>query len=174
MVGLFALPKRKRYYLAKLKNHRKKTTDLIPYENNPRHNDEAVEYVKNSIKQFGFKVPIILDKDNVIIAGHTRLKAAKELGLETVPCIMADDLTPEQVKAFRLADNKVSEQSGWDFRKLEEELEAVSFDINMEEFGFVSHNDDQLSDDDFFQESESKEHKPRTVTCPRCGKTFEL
>lgn len=79
--------------------------DLREYENNPRNNDNAVEKVANSIKEFGFKVPIVIDQNNVIIAGHTRLKAAKQLGLEEVPCIIANDLTPEQVKAFRLADN---------------------------------------------------------------------
>lgn len=131
-----------------LKITEKKTSDLIPYENNPRNNDEAVEYVKNSIKQFGFKVPIILDKDNVIIAGHTRLKAAKELGMETVPCIMADDLTPEQVKAFRLADNKVSEFSYWDFSKLDNELNNLSFDFDMNDFGFNTNIENDMKDDD--------------------------
>ena len=81
---------------------------LKEYENNPRHNENAVEAVAESIKQFGFKVPIIIDKDNIIVAGHTRKKAAIKLGLKTVPCIIADDLTPEQVKAFRLADNKTA------------------------------------------------------------------
>lgn len=85
-----------------------RVADLIPYENNPRKNDEAVEAVAASIKEFGFKVPIIVDADNVIIAGHTRLKAAQLLGMETVPVIRADDLTDEQVKAFRLADNKTA------------------------------------------------------------------
>ena len=83
-----------------LKIERLKIGELKPYENNPRHNDEAVQYVANSIREFGFKVPIIIDKDNVIIAGHTRLKAAELLGLEEVPCIRADDLTEEQAKAF--------------------------------------------------------------------------
>lgn len=110
---------------------------MIPYANNPRNNDIAVEPLKNSIKEFGFKVPIIVDKDGEIVAGHTRLKAAKELKLEEVPCIIADDLTPEQVKAFRLADNKVGELAEWDFDLLDlelEELENVNFD--MEGFGF--------------------------------------
>lgn len=87
----------------------KKTSDLIPYANNPRHNDDAVQYVANSIKDFGFKVPIVIDTSGVIVCGHTRLKAAKLLKLDTVPCVVADDLTPEQIQAFRLADNKVSE-----------------------------------------------------------------
>lgn len=79
--------------------------DIREYENNPRFNDEAVDKVINSIKEFGFKVPIIVDKSKTIIAGHTRYKASKKLGLEKVPVIIADDLTEEQVKAFRLADN---------------------------------------------------------------------
>ena len=107
---------------------------IKPYENNPRHNEEAIPYVMNSIKEFGFKVPIILDKNNIIIAGHTRLESAKRLGMKEVPCLYASDLTEEQVKAFRLADNKVSEKSSWNFELLQEELEDL--DLNMEDFGF--------------------------------------
>lgn len=113
-----------------------KLEDLKPYEKNPRKNDEAVQYVAESIKQFGFKVPIIIDKNNTIIAGHTRLKAATQLGLKEVPCIVADDLTPAQIKAFRLADNKVSEKSEWDFELLDEELKDI-IDIDMEDLGFL-------------------------------------
>ena len=109
--------------------------ELTPYENNPRNNDDAVQYVANSIQEFGFKVPIVIDKDNVIVAGHTRLKAAKMLGLDKVPVIVADDLTENQVKAFRLADNKVGELADWDFSKLEEELAEID-DIDMSDFGF--------------------------------------
>lgn len=112
----------------------KNIDDIIPYENNPRHNDEAAEYVSKSIKEFGFKNPIIIDKNNVIVAGHTRLKAAKILGLKNVPCIRADDLTDEQIKAFRLADNKVSELATWDVEKLNIELQEIN--LNMFDFGF--------------------------------------
>lgn len=108
--------------------------DIVPYENNPRNNDAAVDAVANSIKEFGFKVPIIIDKNNVIVAGHTRLKAAQKLGLEEVPVIIADDLTDDQIKAFRLADNKVGELAEWDFTKLEKELEMLDFDMG--DFGF--------------------------------------
>ena len=114
---------------------------IRPYEKNPRINDEAVKYVANSIKEFGFKQPIVVDKNNVIVAGHTRYKAAIELGLEEVPCIMADDLTDEQVKAYRLADNKVAEASKWDFDLLNTELEDI-FDIDMEDFGFNFEDDE--------------------------------
>ena len=113
----------------------KKVEHLKEYINNPRNNEPAVDKVMASIKEFGFKVPIIIDSDNVIVAGHTRLKAAKQLKLETVPCIIADDLTEEQVKAFRLADNKVSEFANWDFEKLETELLDIEFDMTT--FGFA-------------------------------------
>ena len=112
----------------------KKIDELKPYLNNPRFNDDAVEYVANSIKEFGFKVPIIIDKNNEIVAGHTRYKASIELGLEEVPCIVADDLSEEQIKAFRLADNKVSEKAEWNMELLEEELEQLG--LNMGLFGF--------------------------------------
>lgn len=120
----------------------KKIEELVPYEKNPRKNDEAVEYVANSIKEFGFKVPIVIDKDEVIIAGHTRYKASKKLGLKEVPCIVADDLTEEQVKAFRLADNKVSEVAEWDMTLLGEELLGIE-DLDMSDFGFEMFGEDE-------------------------------
>ena len=86
-------------------------TDLVPYEKNPRKNDEAVKYVAESIRQFGFKVPIIVDKDGVIVAGHTRYKAAKKLKFKEVPCIVSDDLSDEQIKAFRYIAGKRSDTS---------------------------------------------------------------
>lgn len=109
--------------------------DLKPYEKNPRHNDDAVQAVAESIREFGFKVPIVIDSDNVIVAGHTRWKASGILGLSEVPCIVADDLTPEQVKAFRLADNKVAELSDWDYELLDGELDGLE-DWDMSKFGF--------------------------------------
>lgn len=108
---------------------------ITPYEKNPRKNKQSVDAVAESIKEFGFKVPIIIDKDGVIVAGHTRLMAAKKLKMTEVPIIRADDLTPEQIKAFRLADNKVGESSEWDFDLLKEELDGI-FDIDMSAFGF--------------------------------------
>lgn len=119
----------------------KKPEDLILYSNNPRLNDKAADAVANSIRDFGFKVPIVIDRNNVIVTGHTRLKASQKLGLETVPCIVADDLTPEQVKAFRLADNKVTEISEWDFEKLEAEL--LELDYDMSQFGFEDFSIDE-------------------------------
>lgn len=113
----------------------KSVEELTPYENNPRKNDGAVDAVAASIREFGFKVPIIIDRDGVIVAGHTRLKAAKKLGMETVPCIIADDLSPKQIQAFRLADNKTAELADWDFDMLSVELSDLD-DIDMSEFGF--------------------------------------
>ena len=98
-------------------------SDIKPYENNPRYNDEAATYVAESIDRFGFKIPIIVDKDYVIIAGHTRYKAAHILGLVTVPCIIADDLDEKQVKAYRIADNRMAELSEWNFDKYNEEVQ---------------------------------------------------
>ena len=92
--------------------------DIKPYENNPRDNDDAVDSVANSIKEFGWQQPIVVDKDMVIIVGHTRYKAAKKLGMDKVPVVVASKLTPEQVKAYRLADNKVGELADWDYIKL--------------------------------------------------------
>lgn len=114
----------------------KKIEDLKPYEKNPRKNDASVPKVMQSIKEFGFKVPLVVDKDGVIVTGHTRYKAAIKLGLKTVPCIIADDLTPEQIKAYRLADNKVSEFSVWDYELLAEELGELDDMFDMEELGF--------------------------------------
>jgi len=113
----------------------KKISEIIPYEKNPRKNDDAVKYVMNSIKEFGFKVPIVIDKNNVIVTGHTRYKAGLKLNLDTVPCILADDLTDEQIKAYRLADNKVGERSKWDIGLLDEELSEI-LNIDMELFDF--------------------------------------
>ncbi len=108
--------------------------ELKPYNRNPRKNDGAVDAVAASIKEFGFKIPIVIDTDGEIIAGHTRFKAAKKLGLKEVPCIIADDLTPDQIKAFRLADNKTAELADWDFELLQLELSDIQLD--MTDFGF--------------------------------------
>lgn len=142
--------------------------ELVPYENNPRKNDEAVSKVAESIREFGFKVPIIVDKDNVIVAGHTRLKAARELGLETVPVIKADDLTEEQVRAFRLVDNKTAEFAEWDLEKLREELNGIEMDLS--EFGLL--REEMQNYDDLFEDAKPKEHE--TIQCPLCGEWFEV
>ena len=144
----------------KLKLVQMKIENLILYENNPRKNDGAVEAAANSINSFGFKVPIIVDKNNVVICSHTRVKASKKLGMTEVPCVIADDLNEEQVKAFRLADNNVSELAEWDLDKLSEELKFIDFD--MKQFGFedleASMERDVLEDD--FDENEELPTNP--------------
>ena len=124
----------------------KKLEEIKIYEKNPRKNDDAVEGVANSIKEFGFKVPIIIDKNNVIVAGHTRYKASQKLGLIEVPCIVADDLTEEQVKAFRLADNKTNEKASWDLDLLGEELKDI-LNLDMTDFGFNEFEITALTED---------------------------
>ena len=100
----------------------KNIKDIKPYEKNPRINDNAVDKVAESIKQFGWKVPIVIDKNNVIVTGHTRYKAAEKLGINEIPCIIANDLTDAQIKAYRIADNKVADFAIWDNKLLLEEL----------------------------------------------------
>lgn len=137
-----------------------KIETLKEYENNPRNNDAAVDAVAESIERFGFKVPIVVDRNNVIVAGHTRLKAAKRLGLETVPCIVADDLTEEQVKAFRLADNKTAELAEWDFEKLETELaDLAALGVEMDGFGFDEFENDppEIEEDEIPEIDEENE-----------------
>lgn len=151
-------------------------SDITPYENNPRNNEEAVEKVANFIKEFGFNQPIVVDKDNVIIVGHTRYLAAQELGLAEAPVIVAGNLSDEQARAYRLADNKTGELAGWDFEKLAFELEQVE-SIDMGEFGFETHDLDSGNIDEFFEDannSSAHEQKPKTVTCPHCGEEFEI
>ena len=130
-------------------------SEVRPYEKNPRKNSEAVKYVKASIEKFGFKQPIVIDSNRVIICGHTRLEAAKSLGMAEVPCIVADDLTDAKVKALRLADNKVAEFSEWEMNLLGEELGELAeiSDIDMGDFGFDD-NLDKIGDE---EENETEE-----------------
>jgi len=143
-----------------------KIEDLKPYKNNPRINDDAVQYVAKSIKEFGFKVPMVIDKNNEIVAGHTRYKASLELGLKEVPCIVADDLTDEQIKAFRLADNKVSEKASWDFDLLDDELKDI-IGIDMEDFGFDNIDIDWDSIEDLTSDN-YEEPTHNMLECPKC------
>ena len=138
-------------------------SEVRPYEKNPRKNADAVKFVKASIEQFGFKVPIIIDSNRVIVCGHTRLLAAKSLGMAEVPCIMADDLTDDQIRAFRLADNKVGEFAEWDIDLLGDELDAIAdaCDIDMGDFGF------DLSDE---EETEVVEDEVPEEVEPVCKK----
>ena len=150
----------------------KKLTEIKPYEKNPRYNDEAVTPVANSIKEFGFKVPIVIDKDGVIVAGHTRYKAAKKLKLEEVPVIVADDLNEEQIKAFRLADNKVGEIATWDDGLLAQELENI-LSLDMTDFGFEIGGIEDIEEEaqeDGFDEPLPEEPKAKVGDIYRLGK----
>lgn len=160
-----------------------KISELKPYENNPRNNESAVDYVANSIKEFGFQVPIVVDKDNVIVAGHTRYKAAQKLGLTEVPVVVAEGLTPKQIKAFRLADNKTAEKAGWDYQKLTEEIADIELDFDLTSLGFGEFeldvlrkgNDfDEEALDDLFTDAPEKEKEPKKIQCPHCGEWFEV
>lgn len=125
----------------------KKIEELKPYENNPRNNENAIDYVANSIKEFGFKVPLVIDKDGVIVTGHTRYQACKKLGINEIPCIIADDLTDTQIKAFRIADNKTNDMAEWNDDLLSVELKEVLDEIDMTDFGFGDFELSMLTED---------------------------
>ena len=135
------------------------TGEVHPYPNNPRNNDDAVEYVANSIREFGWQQPIVVDTDSTIIAGHARLKAAKMLGMETVPVVVADNLTPAQVNAYRLADNKVAEAATWDMEALAVELEGLEVDFDMTMFDF-----DEIGFEPSFDDVEDEQEPDESVT----------
>ena len=146
-------------------------SEIKPYENNPRNNDSAVDAVAASIREFGWQQPIVVDKDGVIIAGHTRYKAARKLGLTEVPVVVAENLTDEQVRAYRLADNKTGELSGWDFSVLEEELDGLA-EIDMQQFGFAGSETEDFNIDNLFAEAAPKEKEAKEIKCPHCGMYF--
>ena len=134
----------------------KKLSEIKPYENNPRNNEDAVQYVANSLKKFGWKQPIVLDKDGVIIAGHTRYLAAKQLGMKTAPCVIADDLSEEDARGYRLADNKTAEMAGWNFQLLDIELAEIET-LDMADFGFDLHDEEYI--DQFFEDGDNTKAK---------------
>ena len=143
------------------------TEKLIPYINNPRINDNAVDVVAASIKEFGFKNPILIDRENVIIAGHTRLKAAKKLGLKEVPTIKVEDLTDEQVKALRLVDNKTGELAEWDWNVLEKELAELEFEFGSEKLESMGFELECIDPDEFgteFALPEGEQGEMRTMS----------
>ena len=145
--------------MAEMKTQMMDIDSIHPYENNPRKNEKAIEAVANSIEKFGFKNPIIVDKNNVIISGHTRRLASIALGLRKVPVIVADDLTDEQVKALRLADNRVAELAVWDEDLLKEEMAKV-LNMDLTDFGFKQDVIDEILADDI---------GIVTHRCPKCG-----
>ena len=139
-------------------------TSVKPYEKNPRFNDDAVDAVARSIKEFGWQQPIVVDRDMVIIVGHTRLKAAERLGLTEVPVIVADNLTPEQVKAYRIADNKTGEIAEWNYELLPfeiKDLQDANFDLSL--LGFDSEELDKILNGDADKQVETGETEPDAV-----------
>lgn len=156
--------------------------ELKPYKNNPRIiGEDAINAVATSIKEFGFKVPMVVDSEFSIVCGHNRYLACKKLNIKEVPCIVADDLTPEQLKMFRLVDNKVSEFAKWDFELLDVELEELNFcedaQFDFEDFGFTQvNNNDDLDVDSFLTDGDDgvEKKKTKSVVCPHCQKEFEI
>lgn len=138
----------------------RKICELKPYPNNPRKNREAVAVVAKSIRRFGFKVPVVVDSSGVIVCGHTRVEAARSLGMDKVPCVEAEGLTEDQIKAFRIADNRTGELAVWDFAALDAELEKLS-GMGLEGFGFKK-SAEPTPIDDVFKE-------PEPEVCPYCG-----
>ena len=141
----------------------KKLSELKPYENNPRINDEAVDDVVESIRQCSYIAPIIIDEDGVILAGHTRYKALQKLGYKECEVVIASDLTEDQKKKYRLYDNKTAEMASWDQKKLSAELCDVDF------CGY-----DFGQPKTVISEDESRDAGPKTLTCPCCGEVFTV
>ena len=161
-----------------MKVEAKSIDEIKPYENNPRDNDDAVDAVANLIKEFGWQQPIVVDNEGVIIAGHTRYKAAKKLGLKHVPVVVADNLTPDQVKAYRLADNKTAELADWDMDLLNDELDQIR-NIDMSDFGFDELDDDQIDTEPKVDNNEELSlddfgDDKFEVVCPKCGFRFNV
>ena len=155
-----------------MKVEAKSIDEIKPYENNPRDNDDAVNAVANSIKEFGWQQPIVVDNEGVIIAGHTRYKAAQKLGLKHVPVVVANNLTPDQVKAYRLADNKTAELADWDMDLLNDELDQIR-DIDMSDFGFDDLDSLELEDADTAKDDNFDEATP-TEPKSKSGQIYQL
>lgn len=159
----------------KIKVVMKPVEELQVYDNNPRDHSETVGVVTQSIKDFGFLVPILIDKNNVIIDGEAQLKAAIENSYTEVPCIVADELTADEVKAVRLVINRTQDFTKWTFEQLTAELEAVNIDLSAYRFPDLSDMNLDVSDSDFLHDEEiAREQEARTVICPHCGQEFEI
>lgn len=148
-----------------------KLSQIKPYENNPRRNDIAVDAVAESIRQCGYCSPILVDENNIILAGHTRYKALQKLGWQEAEVVVRDGLTDEQKRKYRLLDNKTNEFAGWDFDLLESEIEGLDFEGF--DFGFseITKNIDEL-DELFTPEAEKPVEEPKQIQCPHCGEWF--
>ena len=142
-------------------------SEIIPYEKNPRKNDAAVDDVAESIRQCGYRAKIIVDENNVIIAGHTRLKALKKLGWKEVEVQRELDMPEEQKKKYRLLDNKVSEKSGWDYDLLQWELQDTNFEGY--DFGFFDNDDDLFADVEDIDDDNYEAPEKTELICPCCG-----
>lgn len=150
----------------------RKLSEIKTYGNNPRIIGPAVDAVANSIKSFGFSVPVVVDKNGVIIAGHTRYAAAQKLGLEEIPCYVAEDLSEDQAQIYRLVDNKVSELSVWDHAKLSDEIMELAGDIDLSLFGFEDRGELPIKDDtyeNFEVPLDEFEEDKFSHTCEKCG-----
>ena len=146
---------------------------LQPYENNAKiHGKDQIEKLKNSIQEFGFLTPCLIDRDYNLIAGHGRVIAAKELGLKTIPCVFIEGLTEEQRKAYILVDNRLAELAGWDYELLDQELDGIE-EIDMSQYGFDI-LESNIDLDDFFAEADEREKEAKRIQCPHCGEWFEL
>ncbi len=150
----------------------KKITEIIPYENNPRINDQAVDAVAESIKQCGYVQRIVVDESGVILAGHTRFKALQQLGYDEIEVAIAEGLTEEQKKKYRLLDNKTNELAAWNFEKLDEEL--ANLDFGDFDFGFSLSQEATVENmDALFEDAPEKGKEPKKIQCPHCGEWFE-
>jgi len=158
-----------------LKVEQASTDSLIPYARNPRRNQAAISKVAASIKEFGFRQPIVVDSDYVVVVGHTRLEAAKILGLDEVPVHVAKDMTPAQAKAYRLADNRTGEDANWDFELLALEIDDLreQFDGDLSAIGFDEGELENLSTSETEEAPEDFEEYDENIetahTCPKCG-----
>jgi disulfide oxidoreductase YuzD len=157
------LRKRNSFFIAQKESEvelvKLKIGDIKPYKNNPRYNDEAVDAVAESIQQVGYISPIVVDENNEILCGHTRLKALYAKGEKEVECIRIKGRTDEQKRKFRLLDNKTAELATWDLPKLKTELEGLDFG----DFDFFSKEIEKMAD-------KMLNEKKKLIICPRCGK----
>jgi len=164
-----------------VKVQQKPIEEIIPYARNPRKNEGAIAKVAASIKEFGWQQPIVVDSEMVVVAGHTRLQAANKLNLKNVPIVVADNLTPTQVKAYRLADNRVSEESDWDDELLSLELhELLEKNFQIDLLGFNEDEIEELNNNINFEagseieQGKLDELEAKIVQCPDCGYSFDL
>tara|TARA_R110000744_G_scaffold5660_1_gene20090 strand:+ start:753 stop:1256 length:504 start_codon:yes stop_codon:yes gene_type:complete len=152
--------------------------EIKPYKDNPRVNKDAITVVKNSLSKFGWQQPLVLDKNNEIVVGHTRYYAAIELGMKKIPCLIADDLNDEKIKAYRIMDNKSSEYASWNYGLLTKEMQDIleSGGLDLTFTGFSNNEIDNMIDDINVElEDESsvaRMDELNLITCPDCGHKF--